>query len=418
MEIAIENLGGLKRKLTITVPNKKVESSYQNTYQKIKNKVRVPGFRPGRFPKKLVEKKFQDYMQKEALETLIPKYYEEALTSQELLPATQPKFDVLEIKYGEPFIFTAKFELVPEFEIPSFDTFSIQKKEIEFSESEKEDLKSELLLQHSTFVEKETIEDDDIIIMDLFTKKDEMELVTKKDFEYHLGSLAYSPKLDEQLLGLKKNQTKEFSIIFDEDQLTDMEYYSGLEGQEIDFSVFIKNIKTRKLPELNEDFFKKIDPEITTEEKFNHFIESKVLEHKKFKLQENYRKQIFEKIKNYYDFKIPSELLEQSLHEELEIINEKNASEEEKLPSKEELIKQIEDNYRISFFLQKVQQQEQIKMDDQKVQNNFLNLCYLFKKEPQTFAKTEIGRDMLKKTIKDNMEEEVLNFIIEKALIS
>ena len=128
MQMNVEELGGLKRKISVEVPLTDVEATYDQVYSQIKSQIQVKGFRPGKMPRRMVEKRFQDVMKQEATRSLLPKYFQQALDEMKARPATRPQFDKLEIEQKQPFKFEAEFEIVPSFDLPRISDFSLEEK--------------------------------------------------------------------------------------------------------------------------------------------------------------------------------------------------------------------------------------------------------------------------------------------------
>ena len=135
-EVSVENLGKLKRKIIVTVAQDEVKAAYDKTFLSLKDKVKIDGFRKGKVPQKILEKRFNRMMREEAIETLVPEYFEKAVTREKLTPAVRPKFDDLDIDKEKPLVFSAAFEIYPEFDPPAFSEYSLEKKEPEISDEE------------------------------------------------------------------------------------------------------------------------------------------------------------------------------------------------------------------------------------------------------------------------------------------
>ncbi|MGK0289916.1 MAG: trigger factor, partial [bacterium] len=221
MEVVVENLGGLKRKFTITIPLEKVSSTYEACYQKLKSKVKVNGFRQGAFPKKLMEKRFKESMGQEALETLIPEHFQAALTQESTESATQPKFDSLNIEKNKPLAFVATFEATPTFDV-SLEGLSLDKKEIVITDEEKAERRASLLKEHATFGTKDgAAEEKDQVTMDFAPSEGQESFGNGNDraegHVYIVGSKQLLPEFEEALLGMKAGENKDFPLTFPAD---------------------------------------------------------------------------------------------------------------------------------------------------------------------------------------------------------
>ena len=149
MQLNVEELGSLKRRISVEVPLDEVQSTYNEVYAQISGQINVRGFRPGKFPRKMAEKRFQDVMKQEATRSLLPKYFQQALEEMKARPATQPQFENLEIEKTRPFKFEAEFEVVPTFELPKASEFTLKEKPIVVTKKEVAERIEELRNSHA-----------------------------------------------------------------------------------------------------------------------------------------------------------------------------------------------------------------------------------------------------------------------------
>ena len=131
MNVTVAEQDKLKRKLQVEVPLAEVQTTYEEVYQKLRSNIRVKGFRPGKYPRLLAEKRFQSVMAGEAMQTLVPRYFQEAVTELSLKPATEPQFDNLEIDKTKPFRFDVAFAVVPEFQALAPAAFKLKEQAVQ-----------------------------------------------------------------------------------------------------------------------------------------------------------------------------------------------------------------------------------------------------------------------------------------------
>ena len=218
LDVKIEDLGNLKRKIIVTVPSEIVREAYNKTYLSLKDKISINGFRKGKFPQSLLEKRFQKVMRNEAIETLVPEYYEKAIKQENLKPAVRPQFDDLEVEKSKPLVFSAAFEIYPEFDLPEYSVYGLEKKEAEFTAEEVAEQRKRHLDNASTFSPKAgAAEEGDQIVMEFNGKVDEESIAEAKDHKYILGSKEFLPEFETALSGMKKDEEKNFDLTFPSD---------------------------------------------------------------------------------------------------------------------------------------------------------------------------------------------------------
>lgn len=417
IEVSSENLGSLKRKLTITVPQNEVQKAYKKSYNSLKNKVSIPGFRKGKYPQSLVEKRFGEQMKHEALERLVPQYFELAIQQEKVEPVVRPQFGDLEIDKKQPFIFSATFEIKPEFDIPEYKSFKVEAEEIEISDEEVEKQKSVHLERAATYVEKAdgAAEEGDQLIIDFKPVEENAQIPPAADHKYILGSKQLLPEFEEVLPGMKVGEEKNFSISYPEDYFT-----KELRGVSAEMSVKLTKLEGRVLPELNDEFFSRYDEKVKTEDDFITMIKDEIKSMKENELrakrQGELRKQLAEKL----SFDVPEQILNEEIGMRVQEKKRRAKDGEGEEKSDEDLKKEVEqesvDQLRFSFFVEKMIQDNEIKVDPSEINRRFQLNCQLLGIDPQMFIQQEYGRHFYQQTQGIVAEETVLNYLTDKVL--
>ena len=410
MESSVENLGKLKRKIKITVPNENIKITYQKCYEALKRKVKIPGFRPGKFPKDLMEKRFKEHMKQEALETIVPNFYNKALKENNLNPATKPKFHELVINKDEPFIFDVTFEVIPDFEIPDFTKISINKRNTIVTDEEKELKKKEYIDRFSNYELKDAgAEESDQVVIDYVGSVDGVEFDGGKavDQIYIVGSKKFLPEFEEALLGIKADSEKKIIVNFPED------YHSeNLKGKLAEFDLKVKKVKKQVKPELNESFFNKVSAELKNQSDFEKFIKKELENTKEYQNQIEYRKELTTFIDGKISFHVPEEILEQELQIRLHHSSNDISEEDKKKKYTEEITKQL----RMNYLVEKAKEQDNIEIKEDLVREKYIFHAYMMGKNPREFIQTNQGQEILHQVKTMLLEEEVLNQILKKVV--
>ncbi|MBU2646115.1 trigger factor [bacterium] len=412
LDIAIENLGNLKRKITVTVPQEKVKEAYKKTYMSLKDKVSVNGFRKGKLPQSLLEKRFQKVMKNEAIETLVPEYYELAIKQESLKPAVRPKFEDLEIDKAKPLVFSASFEVYPEFDLPDRSVYGLEKKEIAYTKEEIEAQKKRHLENAATFSPKEEpAAEGDQVIIEFSGKVEEESIAEAKDQKYILGSNQFLPEFEAALLGMKKDEEKDFDLTFPNDYNEEK-----LQGKTAQFSVKVSAVNQTQPPEMNDAFFSRYGEKVKSEEDFNQLIEDEVKFRKEYEIKNENRKTVRDKLTEILDFEVPEQLLQEETSVRLKQAKQDPENKEANDADLEEKAKkEAAEQLRFSILVQKVIDDEDIKTDEQEVYRRFEMNCAMMGIRPEELFKQEFGHQIYQQTFGMVTEETVLDFIIEKA---
>jgi len=412
LDVKIEDLGNLKRKITVTVPQEKVRETYNKTYMSMKDKVSINGFRKGKMPQSLLEKRFNKAMKNEAVETLVPEYYDKAIKQENIKPAVRPTFDELDIEKDKPLVFSASFEVYPAFDLPDHSVYGLEKQEVEFTEEEVAEQKQRHLENAATFTPKDdAAADSDQVVMEFNGKVDDESIADAKDQKYILGSKQFLPEFEEALLGMKKDEEKDFDLTFPTDYNEEK-----LQGKTAKFSVKVSEVNATQPPEMDEAFFSRYGEKVKSEEDFDQYVEDEVKFRKDYEIKGDNRKIVREKLTEVLDFEVPEQLLQEETRARFNQVKQDPANKDASDADLEEKAKkEAAEQLRFSILVQKILDDEDIKTDEQEVYRRFEMNCAMIGIRPEELVKEEYGMQIYQQTYGIVTEETALDFIIEKA---
>ena len=266
MSLQVEKLENNMAKLTIEVDADQFEKAIEEAYQNQKNKITIPGFRKGKAPRKMIESMYGvGIFYEDAANSLIPDAYDKALAECEEEIVSTPKVDIVQIESGKPFIFTAEVALKPEVKLGKYKGVKVDKidttvtdEEVE-AEIDKEREKSARTIN----VEDRPVKDGDDTVIDFEGFVDGVAFEGGKGENYSLtiGSGAFIPGFEEQLVGAEIGKKVEVNVTFPE------EYHAEeLAGKPATFKCTVKEIKEKELPELNDEFASEVSEFDTMDE--------------------------------------------------------------------------------------------------------------------------------------------------------
>ena len=254
MGVQVENLENNMAKLTIEVAAEKVEKAIQGAYLKQRDRIRIPGFRKGKVPRKMIEKMYGEAIfYEEAANTLIMENYTEAAEESGIEIVSRPVVDIVTLKGGEPFVFTAEVAVKPDIELGNYRGVKVTKVDTTVSEEELlREVKAECEKNaRSITVEDRAVEDGDTVIIDYEGFADGVAFDGGKGEGQSLkiGSHSFIDTFEEQLIGKNAGDEVEVCVTFPE------KYHAKeLAGRPAVFQVKIHEIRATQTPELDEDF--------------------------------------------------------------------------------------------------------------------------------------------------------------------
>ena len=266
MSVTVEKLEKNMAKLTIEVSAEDLEKAIQGAYLKQKNRINIPGFRKGKAPRAMIEKMYgAGIFYEDAANALIPEAYSKALDECGETIVSQPSIDVVQLEKGKPFIFTAEVALKPEVTLGEYKGLEVPKGELEVTDEEiAGELKREQENNSRTIdVDDRAVADGDKVTLDFegFVDGEAFEGGKGTDYPLTIGSGAFIPGFEEQLVGAEIGKEMEVNVTFPEDYQA-----KDLAGKPAVFKCTVKKIEVKELPELDDEFAKDVSEFDTLDE--------------------------------------------------------------------------------------------------------------------------------------------------------
>ena len=280
MSLQVENLEHNMAKVTIEVEAAKLDDAIKQAFNKKKGQFNVPGFRKGKVPFQLIAKEYGvEIFYEDAANILIPDAYAEAMKDTDLEIVSRPEIDVTQLEKGKDFIFTATFALKPEVTLGDYKGIEVPKTRVTVKKDEIEEELKKVQEQNAReiTIEDRAVKDGDILTIDYSGSVDgvKFEGGTAEDQTLVIGSGAFIPGFEEQLVGKNLNETADINVTFPE------EYHApDLAGKDAVFTVTVKAIKEKELPELDDEFAAEVS-EFETLEDYKADIKEKIRDRKK-----------------------------------------------------------------------------------------------------------------------------------------
>lgn len=276
MSLQVEKLENNMAKLTIEVPAEELEKAIEGAYRKNRGRISIPGFRKGKAPRKMIEQIYgREVFYEDAANALIPDAYEKAYDECGEEIVSSPQIDVVQLEAGKPFIFTAEVALKPEVTLGQYKGVKVDKADLEVTEEEvtAEIDKERDKNSRTVDVTDRAIKDGDIATIDFEGFMDGVAFEGGKGSDYPLtiGSHAFIPGFEEELIGAQIGVETEVNVTFPEDYQAE-----ELAGKPAAFKCTVKRLQEKQLPELDEDFVGEVSEESDTVEEYREEIRKKL----------------------------------------------------------------------------------------------------------------------------------------------
>jgi len=308
MSVKVEKLENSMAKLTIEVPAEELEKALQRAYNKNKNKLSIPGFRKGKAPRNIVEKMYgPEIFYEDAANDLIETEYEKAYDECGEDIVSSPEIEVVDIEKGKPFVFTATVALKPEIKLGKYKGVKIDKIETEVTDEEVDAAieKERENSARSISVDRPVKEKDETMIdFEGFVDGVAFEGGKGENYPLTIGSGAFIPGFEDQLIGAKKGEEVEVKVTFPEDY-----HAEELKGKEAVFKCTVKEIKEKELPELDDEFASEVS-EYETFAEYKEATKKNLADKKAEDAKDKKESAVIEAIVNASEIEIPGPMLE------------------------------------------------------------------------------------------------------------
>ena len=427
MSLQVENLEHNMAKLTITVSAEEVEKALQAAYLKQRSKISLPGFRKGKVPRQMIEKMYgPEVFYDEAANHMISEAYGKAYDECELEIASQPTIDVVQLEKGKDFIFTAEVAVKPEVKLGEYKGLKVDKVSTRVMQKEvDEEIEKERERNARTVeVTDRAVQDKDIVTLDFEGFVDGVAFEGGKGENYPLtiGSGAFIPGFEEQLIGAEIDKETEVKVTFPE------EYQAKeLAGKEAVFKCTVHEIKAKELPELDDEFASEVSEEAETLEDYKAEVKAKIKERKENEPKQKKENQAVEQAVANAEIDLPAPMVDlqakQMADDFARRIMQQGMSveqyfqftglNEEKMM--EELKPQAEKRIRTRLVLEAIVAAENIEVSDERLDEELQKMADSYQMEVEKL-KEFMGENEKKQMKEDIAVQDAVTLITEAAV--
>lgn len=422
MQISVEDVSSLTRKMNITLPEDQVGRALEAAYRKLASEASLKGFRKGKIPRKILEKNYGPKIQYDVAEKLIQETYFDALEKSNLDAVVHP--DIREQKFAEDgtFTYTAELDIRPSFELGQYKGIEIEQAEAvvtdEEIDTELEAIRRRMAPLQS--VEERPIESGDLAVVDFqgYHNGNAIKQVVGENYSIEVGSGQYGKEFEEKLLGLKKGEQASQETDFPANFANPI-----LAGKKVEFRINVKDVKERVLPELNDEFAREVANEFETIEALRSHIRDRKLQGKKESQRGDLTDSLMRKLIGSHDFEIPPRLMAyeiEAMIKELENNLEKQGTTLEAAGlNRDKLVEQYkpaaEARVKGDFLLKKIAAQEGLKLENADIDKGFQRISEQYNMPVSEVKKYFSSRDDLLPFMAELLNEKILNFLLEAA---
>lgn len=426
MKTTLEDISPVKKKLLIAIDSKEVDKKLNQAYGEIRKTAKIPGFRPGKVPRKILETYFGNQVIDDVTRGLISESFPKAVDEIKTFPLGQPILEKEALKQGQDFNYSAIIEVRPEFEVKDYLGLDVEKEMFSISEEDVQKRLEEIREANgkmASIEEERLIRDGDFVIVDYkgFQDGRPMEDVNSSNLLVKVGKNDFHPKFDEALIGLKKEDETEVGIDFEENF-----YHTKLAGKSVNFKIKIVDIKELVLPELNDEFASNLGAELKDLDGLKDELKKAITSQEEKRIDGELKRRLLEKISEGIDFELPEVLIDAEIDFSARRLNdnlERSGSSLEKAGISEAGLKKefrpaSEKRVREMLILDRIAKQDQIDIDDDDFEEGYGKLAESMGQDVETVKKYYEARGQVDSLKEELLKEKTLNYLVDHANIS
>jgi trigger factor len=422
MDVVVEDVSALTKKITITLPKDGVQKKLEKAYGKLQRETKIKGFRRGKVPRTVIIKHYQGQVQAEVGEKLVQDSYFDAIEKEKIDPVVHP--DISDPVFNEDgsFTFVANIDIRPEFELGEYKGVEVEKISNEVSDAaveiELEELRRNMAPLRS--VTDRAIEDGDVIVVDFegFHNSKAMKEVKNENYSVDVGAGKLSPEFEEKLVGMKAGEDATHEVDFPAEYVNPV-----LAGKKVEFRVQVKDVKERVLQELNDEFAKDVDEKYTTLADLENNIREDLQKEKDTRAEGDVTDRVMLKLLEGHAFDVPERLVRFEVEEMIK--NTEKSLEQQGLNlesagiNRDELAEQsketAEKRVRGDFILKKIAETEDIKVKDEDMDRAFQRIGDQYNMPIAQVKEFFQSRDDLLPFMNEILNEKILTFLRDNA---
>ena len=422
MDVKVEEVNALTRKVTITLPADEVKGKIDKAYAKLQKEAKMKGFRRGKVPRSVIEKTYKPQVEAEVGEELVQETYFDIIEKQDFDPVVHPEIDEPAFNEDGSFTYVAKVDIRPEFELGEYKGIEVEDVDTEVEEGaidfELGRIQREMAALKN--VEDRAVAMDDVVVVDYqgYHKGNPMKHVKNEDFTVDVGKGQMDPEFEAKLIGMKKGEEASHEVEFPEKHPNPI-----LAGKKVEFRIEVKDVKERVLAELDDEFAKDVNEKFETLDDLKKMIRERLEGDKKSAADGELNDRIMKKLLETHQFEVPERLVrfevEQMIKQTEEQLEKSGMDLESAGLNREELAKNNEpiaiQRVTGDFLLKKIAEVEDIKVQDEDLDRAFKRIGDQYSMPVDRVKEFFKSRDDLLPLMNEVLNEKILNFLKEEA---
>ncbi|HGS4860159.1 TPA: trigger factor [Vibrio cholerae] len=418
MQVTVETLEGLQRRLNITVPAANIEDAVAAELRNIAKNRRFDGFRKGKVPMKMVAKMYGKAVRQDVLGEVMQRHFIEAIVKEKINPAGAPTFAPVEIGEGKDLVFTATFEVYPEVELKGLENIAVEKPAAEVTDADVAEMLETLRKQQATWKEvDEAAENGKRVSIDFVGSIDGVEFEGGKaeNFPLEMGAGRMIPGFEDGIVGKTKGMEFVIDVTFPEDY-----HAENLKGKAAKFAIKVNKVEARELPELNDEFVARFGVAEGGVDALKAEVRKNMERELKQAIKARIKEQAIEGLVKENEIQVPSALIDQ----EINVLRQQaaqrfggNVEAAAQLP-RELFEEQAKRRVVVGLLLGEVIRTHELKADEETVKALITEMATAYEDPSEVVSYYEQNQQLMNNMRNVALEEQAVDAIIAKAKVT
>lgn len=419
MQVSVETTQGLERRLTISVPAETVDVEVKNRLRQIAKTQRINGFRPGKVPPSVIQKRYGKSVRQEVAGEIMQRNFVDAIVAEKINPAGRPEFVAKSNEDGKALEFEATFEIYPEVELTDLDKIAVERPDVEVTDKDLDEMFVTLQNQHKTWKEnKRKTKKGDKLTIDFTGRVDgeEFEGGKAENFELELGAGRMIPGFEKEVTGMKVGEEKTIQVTFPEDY-----HAENLKGKDAEFDIVVHKTEGPVLPEIDEEFAKLFGIEEGGIEALREEVGKNMARELSQAVKAKVKEQVIEGLLENHDLGLPAALVaqevdvlrQQAMQRFAGQMDPKNLPE---LPA-DMFEEQAKRRVKVGLLLGEVIKVNELKVDDEKVKELIATAASAYEDPQEVIDYYNNNKEMHQQMQNVALEEQAVDLLVEKAKV-
>ncbi len=420
MNVEIKEIGANRKEMEILVPVEEVRKAADAIYRDISKNVNIKGFRKGKAPRNVIKGYYGEYISAELSKKLINDSFEQAVADNDVFPVSMPEFDNEDPAEDKEFKFVARFDVKPEVEAQKYTGFAIKKPKGTVNEKAIDGVIDHLRANYADVTEVEdkdyAAQEGDYVVVNLASEaKPELK---RENMTVEAGGMSVIPGVETAIVAMKAGEEKEIEVDFPEDH-----FMEDLRGEKVSVKISVTAIKNKTLPEVDDEFAKKVRPTVETVADLRKAIEDDLKERSEQEIKSALEKQVADNLLKENPFEVPESMVQMQANMMMQSMAQRFASQGMNISDifpdfdgmREETLKSAESVVKMALLVESIAKAEKIEAEDADIDKQIQEIADKYQMDVDTVRSGMEERGGIEELKFKIIEEKVFDYIVKNS---